>query len=335
MNNSSSDDFINLDFFERQEKINKGKDWKSFEILNLKNGKKCLVKISNKSAEDLNKKQITCFSREINMMSRINYPSIPKFFGYILTDFKGKSKPGIIMEFVSKFSLDNILSEDKDIQDSELISKFNDTKKLINIYGIASAMSYLHSHNVIHRGFKLKQIFLDDNLYPKLAGFNHSIELPRDSFKNSQPYFSTARGSKQYLSPEILSRLEYSKSSDVYEFAIVMCEIMNGETSFNKTDIYCPLSHFVSKVLERGERPQIKESVPECYRNLIQRCWAQNPGDRPAFEDIVNELKSNHEFVTADVDAEEFHKYVQFLEESEKNFTSTKIDRIQHFHINL
>lgn len=45
------------------------------------------------------------------------------------------------------------------------IGEWNDTKKLINIYGIASGMAYLHSNNVIHRNLSPESIFLDDYLF--------------------------------------------------------------------------------------------------------------------------------------------------------------------------
>lgn len=51
---------------------------------------------------------------------------------------------------------------------------WDDTKKLINIYGIALSMKYLHHHKILHRNLKPENILLDENLYPKLAIFGLS-----------------------------------------------------------------------------------------------------------------------------------------------------------------
>lgn len=72
---------------------------------------------------------------------------------------------------------------------------------------------------------------VDDQMYPKLTGFTNSQDFsdtligPRKSSK----YI----GSIQYLAPEILSNLEYSKSSDVYSFSLVVFAILNNEKPFD------------------------------------------------------------------------------------------------------
>lgn len=49
-----------------------------------------------------------------------------------------------------------------------------DTIKLINIYGIAEEVSYLHSKNVIHGDLKPRNVIFNSNLIPKLSDFGSS-----------------------------------------------------------------------------------------------------------------------------------------------------------------
>ena len=77
---------------------------------------------------------------------------------------------------------------------------WTDTKKLINVYGIASAMSYLHSHNIIHRDLKPANILEDDNFFPKIADFGLSKIYHQNKTTESTVGF---KGTPIYNAPEI------------------------------------------------------------------------------------------------------------------------------------
>lgn len=89
-----------------------------------------------------------------------------KFKGFSLSNFKNKPKSIIIMEYTSNIVLYKLFSYyDRDLfsinlhkreneKENNIFSNLNETKKLINIHGIATAMSYLHryrSHNIISK----------------------------------------------------------------------------------------------------------------------------------------------------------------------------------------
>lgn len=50
-------------------------------------------------------------------------------------------------------------------------NELSDTQKLIIIYGIASGMEHLHSHDIIHRDLKPANILLNDHMYPIICDF--------------------------------------------------------------------------------------------------------------------------------------------------------------------
>lgn len=89
-----------------------------------------------------------------------------KFKGYSLSNFKNKPNSMIIMEYTSNIVLYKLLSYyDRDLlsiilhkrenkKENNIFSNWNETKKLINIYRIATAISYQHryqSHNIISK----------------------------------------------------------------------------------------------------------------------------------------------------------------------------------------
>ena len=126
---------------------------------------------------DLDIRKQTLFTREIEVLSRVNYSSIIKFYGYSSTNFKNQTRPVIVTEFLTNGSLSEALELERQGLN---ISDWNNTKKFIIIYGIASAMKYLHSINILHRDFKPENILLDEDLYPKLTDFGLSKIISND-----------------------------------------------------------------------------------------------------------------------------------------------------------
>ena len=304
------------DNFICQNEIGSGSFGKVFRVLEKKTGKIYAAKISRQPVEEDSKDLIRNLTREINIISQLNCPSILKFYGYSPLNFKGKPKPVIITEYASNGSLADILARERNSKTNHIL---NDTQKLIIIYGIASAMSYLHSHNIIHRDLKPDNILLDEFLFPKIADFGLS-KNPDQMLENvSMKSINDVKGSPIYISPEIWNKCEYTKACDVYAFSLVLYEIVTNEKPFNKIEIF----ELWSKIHE-CYRPEIKPDVPEVYRRLIEKCWAEEPMNRPSFDEILNELKNNHDFITDSIQEKEFLKFVKYIDEYEVTFDSLK-----------
>ena len=55
------------------------------------------------------------------------------------------------------------------------------------------------------------------------------------------------------------------------------------------------VGQILSRVLVRGERPELPEDVQDDFPAmvaLIRRCWAADPGDRPSADDVVADLEA-------------------------------------------
>lgn len=64
--------------------------------------------------------------------------------------------------------------------------------------------------------------------------------------------------------------------------------------------------------------------IPKPYRVLIECCWSQNPEERPTFEQIIEVLKNNKDFITDTVDECEYLDYIEYVEEYQASFDKTK-----------
>lgn len=96
-------------------------------------------------------------------------------------------------------------------------------------------------------------------------------------------------GTPRYMAPEIMNGETATKASDVYSFGCVLYTLCTLKVPFH--DFVAKeneLEEFMAKIIA-GERPDLK-CVPSLqFRNLIRDCWAQDPMDRPTFEEILGE----------------------------------------------
>ena len=162
---------------------------------------------------------------EIKSTSKLNHPLIVNFVGFHFTDFKGNNKPVIITEYMTKFSLSELIQSSND-DDFEI--KLDDTRRLIIIFSIASAMSFLHSQKIVHCHLKPNNIIFDEQYYPKITDFF----LSKYTHQNPRELLNAASNDKTailYLSPEAFSASHFTKAGDVYSFAMIVYQIMSSK----------------------------------------------------------------------------------------------------------
>jgi serine/threonine protein kinase len=92
------------------------------------------------------------------------------------------------------------------------------------------------------------------------------------------------------MAPECMRSEMYQPASDVYSFGIVLWEMFTGRQPYAGSGAM----QLMYKVGVEGKRPELRDSdgIPPSVVQLIQQCWAQDPGGRPDFTTVVKEL--NH-----------------------------------------
>ncbi|KAK8847086.1 hypothetical protein M9Y10_019664 [Tritrichomonas musculus] len=317
---------IDLSRFEKIKNIGEGSFAKVYKVFEKITGNIYACKISRFEADYMDEDYIKNTEREITVMSKIKFCSVVEFIGFNPKNFKDQERATIITEFIPNYSLDVILDLERKGQS---IVEWDDTHKLITIYGIARGMSYLHSLNILHRDLKPGNIFLDEYLFPKIGDFGLSKIIQDESFIESMDQRSCMKGTPAYISPEIHFEKLYSKSGDVYAFGMIVYEIITGEKTFEGLN----LNQIIINI-KRGHRPSFKHPIPKCYQELIENCWNQNPQERPTFDEIVDVMKNNPEFIIGKVDEHLFKEYIEYIKRTIRN-TSEEEGKFQKVSIDL
>lgn len=163
-------------------------------------------------------------------------------------------------------------------------------------------------------------ILVNEFLFPKITGLDYIKKITDNPIIRNIDNCSSGNAYYQdiYNAPEIMKYDHYSSSSDVYAFAMIIYNIITNEKPFSNIsskDIY-------DLVCNHKARPEIKESVSVFYRNLIQRCWAQDPKERPSFDEIIYHMKTNPEFANN----EEFQAYVRLIDKGQNSNDSKQLN---------
>lgn len=149
-------------------------------------------------------------------------------------------------------------------------------------------MRQLHEKQIISRSLKIQNIFLDEKLEPVICDF-HDFK----SIENS-PEMKLAVGSPYCMAPELFmdDSEKYSLPVDVYAYGFLLYNMFTSKLEFDDNQPIKSPHHYMMRI-SKGDRPVKPEGIPEHYWELIQRCWKQNPDERPTFDEIVNLLKND------------------------------------------
>ena len=163
------------------------------------------------------------------------------------------------------------------------------SERLYVAFHIASALNYLHEHNIVYRDLKPENIGFDVRGDVKLFDFG----LVKEIYPNHKKQFggvynlSGNTGTRRYMSPEVAKFLPYNMLTDVYSYGLLLWEMTSLKQPFKG---FSPREHS-ERVVYGNERPKLLQSWPLDLKTLMKMCWSEQIEIRPSFTEIKMVLK--------------------------------------------
>ncbi|KAJ4797558.1 cysteine-rich RECEPTOR-like kinase [Rhynchospora pubera] len=164
-------------------------------------------------------KGLSDIANEVSLLHPLEHDNIAKLMGFCCES--GESL--LVYEYIQNGNLRSYLTEGSKRTELTWEKRYNIIK------GIAEGLSYLHGLRspIIHRDLKPENVLVDENLEAKIADFGLSKILDERRTHNTT---RNGGGTPGYYAPELWSLRQYSPKSDVYNFGLLILEIIAGCT---------------------------------------------------------------------------------------------------------
>ncbi|KAK7307454.1 hypothetical protein VNO77_40533 [Canavalia gladiata] len=209
------------------------------------------------------------FAQEVYIMRKIRHKNVVQFIGAC-------TRPPnlcIVTEFMSRGSLYDFLHKQRGV--------FKLPSLLKVAIDVSKGMNYLHQNNIIHRDLKTANLLMDENEVVKVADFGVARVQTQSGVMTAET------GTYRWMAPEVIEHKPYDQKADVFSFGIALWELLTGELPYS---YLTPLQAAVG-VVQKGLRPTIPKNTHSRLSELLQRCWQQDPTQRPDFAEIIEILQ--------------------------------------------
>ena len=201
---------------------------------------------------------MSVFSREMNIASKIRHPNLLQFIGATT-----EGNPIILTELMPT-------SLRKELESGGLAYP----AILIISVDVACALNYLHlfkPHPILHRDVSSANVLLLS------IGNAWRAKVSDYGSANLQPLARTnTPGNPVYSAPESFNPREHSPAMDVFSYGVLLIEMM------------------VCQFPEKEKRKDHIEAITRpALKDLIQRCLLENYRRRPTMADIIKELNKS------------------------------------------
>lgn len=226
--------------------------------------------------------------QEASIMSSLHHPNIVQFLGLC------RNPAALVAEFCAKGSLTAVLQAAR--ASPQAAAELTWPRRIAMAADAVRGMIHLHASSppIIHRDLKSANMLVTASWVVKISDFNLS-KILEETTKTTSAQAMNPR----WLAPEVLQGIPASLASDVFSFGVVLWELMTWELPWGTANPW----GIVSTVTGGGRLPiPAPADMPgagsgawpqlDRYIQLMNKCWCQEPSERPTFQEIIGELKA-------------------------------------------
>jgi len=213
--------------------------------------------------------------QEARAQARVSHPNVVHIY-FISRD---ESLPYLAMELVPGQSLASRLGEEPPLTYAEVAH--------IGVQ-VASALREAAQFDIVHGDIKPANIMMHEG-NAKLSDFGLAHRM---SSRTADP--TKIAGTPNYMAPEVCRGEPADTRSDQYSFGVMLFEMTFGRMPYSYGDKTLE-TRFQAHQFSPIEFPTPwPESVPDSFREILQRLLAKDPGDRyPSHDAVIEALDRN------------------------------------------
>ncbi len=205
------------------------------------------------------------FRREATLAQRITHPHVARV--YELGSYQGRAF--LTMEYVEGEDLRIRLAREGALAVRE-------AARLAR--AVCAGLEAAHAAAVVHRDLKPANVLLERGGRVVLTDFGIARAM-EDQSEGGLTQVHGMVGTPQYMAPEQLTEGRVDARTDVYAVGLLLYEMLVGEPAFRQST---SLKAAFERLRQPPPEPRERRDVPHALAELVRRCLALSPEERPA-----------------------------------------------------
>jgi len=218
------------------------------------------------------------FEREIQLAAKLQHPHIVP----LLTAGSQGDLLYYVMPHIAGESLRARIAHERELPVGDAVRILRD---------VCDALAYAHGHGIVHRDVKPDNVLLSGK-HALVTDFGVAKAVSSSSGAATLTSLGMALGTPAYMAPEqAAGDPNVDHRADLYAVGALGYELLTGRSPFGGLS---PQGMLAAQVTAAPDPvTQHRDSVPPALANLIMRCLAKHPADRPqSAEELVSQLES-------------------------------------------
>eukprot|EP01015_Nassula_variabilis_P011233 TRINITY_DN19110_c0_g1_i1.p1 TRINITY_DN19110_c0_g1~~TRINITY_DN19110_c0_g1_i1.p1 ORF type:complete len:333 (+),score=60.04 TRINITY_DN19110_c0_g1_i1:13-1011(+) len=244
-----------LENYSLQKVIGKTSVGKQFLAKDKKTQQFVMMRIVSRQIDDIKDQA----KLEKKLLKRLKHP----FLLDLKESFHTTEKQVFIFEFMRGGEL---------FQHLRKFRRFNEEKAKFYAAQLVLALEYLHSEDIIYRDLKPENIFIDNEGYIALTDYGFCLD------KKIKDKLDLFLGTPEYLAPEVIAGGEYGKTSDWWNFGVVLYEMLVGLPPFFNKVQNVMFQAIVETQVKFPQQIQISEEGIDFLDKLLKKSPSERIG---------------------------------------------------------